>query len=215
MLRKIYLSPMGRLISFLMNLISNLSRPFMVYGCYNYVTKQFNKLTRISSNVVITDKTQFDIGDNSWIWHNSIIDSSNGVKIGKGCQIGAWVGIFSHSSHFSIRLLGESYIKTDKHDRIGYQRGAVEIGEYTFIGAHSIVMPGVKIGKGCIVGATSMVTKSVPDYAIVSGNPAEITGDTRKLDRKFFKNIKVQKTYYDQTIIDEYIADKSAKNVSS
>ncbi|MCX5871329.1 MAG: acyltransferase [Deltaproteobacteria bacterium] len=212
MLKKIYLSPIGRMISTFLNLASFISRPFMVYGYYNKVTKQFNKLTRISSNVVITDRSKFDIGDNSWIWHHSIIDSSNGVKIGKGCQIGAWVGIFTHGSHISIRLLGENYLQLDKHGRVGYQRGSVEIGEYTFIGAHSIVLPDVKIGKGCIVGARSMVTKAVPDYAIVSGNPAEIIGDTRKLDRKFLKNPEVRQTYYDQIVVEEYLMEKRAKN---
>lgn len=183
----------------------------MVYGFYNRVTKQFNKLTRISSNVIVTDRAQFDIGDNSWVWHHSIIDSSNGVKIGKGCQIGAWCGIFTHGSQISIRLLGEKYLQTDKYDRVGYKRGPVEIGEYTFIGAHSIVLPGVKIGKGCIVSAKSMVTKSFPDYSIVAGNPAEIIGDTRKLDRRYLNNPEVQENYYDKSIVDEFLAEQRAK----
>ncbi len=211
MLKKIYLSSFGRIISLFLNFSAIFLRPFMVYGYYNRVTKRFNKLTRISSNVVVTDRNKFDIGDNSWVWHHSIIDSSNGVKIGKGCQIGAWVGIFTHGSHISIRLLGEMYLQFDKHDRVGYQRGSVEIGEYTFIGAHSIILPDVKIGKGCIVGAKSLVTKSVPDYAIVSGNPAEITGDSRKLDRKFLKNVEVQQTYYDKTIVEEFLTEERAK----
>jgi acetyltransferase-like isoleucine patch superfamily enzyme len=212
MLRNIYLSPVGVIISIVMNLASIFTKPFMIYGYYNRVTKKFNKLTRVGSNVVITDKSKFDLGDNSWIWHHSIIDSSNGVTIGKGCQIGAWVGIFTHGSHISLRLLGEKYIHTDKHDRIGYQRGSVEIGEYTFIGAHAIVLPDVKIGKGCIVGAKSMVTKSVPDYAIVTGNPAEIIGDTRKLDRKYLKNKEIQQSYFDKSVVDEYLMKKQTKS---
>lgn len=48
------------------------------------------------------------------------------------------------------------------------------IGDDCFIGANSIVMPGVRIGDQCIVGAGSVVTKDVPDNCIVAGNPATI-----------------------------------------
>lgn len=214
MLKKIYLSPCGYFISLAMALFALLQRPFMVYGYYNMAQRRFNKLTRISSSAVIIGKENLDIGDNTWLWHHSILDASNGIKIARGCQIGAWVGIFTHGSHIAIRLLGERYIELDKSERIGYQRGPVEIGEYTFIGAQSIILPDVKIGKGCIVGAKSMVTKSIPDYSIVSGNPAEIIGDTRKLDRKYFKNLEVQKTYYDKTVIEEYLMETLAKQKS-
>lgn len=211
MLKKIYLSPIGYLVSFIMSMAFVARRPFMIYGYYNKVQKKFCKLTRISSSAVLIEKINLDIDDNAWVWHYTILDASNGIKIGRGCQIGAWVGIFSHSSHIAIRLLGEKYIEIDKTQRTGYQRGPVEIGEYTFIGAHSIILPDVKIGKGCIVGAKSMVTKSFPDYSIVSGNPAEVIGDTRTLDRKFLKNAEVQKTYYDSTVVENYLIEKNVK----
>lgn len=214
MLKKIYLSPLGYIVSLVMTVLAMLLRPFMVYGFYNRVQRRFNKLTRISSSTVIIGKENLDIRDNTWIWHHSILDASNGIKIGRGCQIGAWVGIFTHGSHIAIRLLGDKYIESDKSERIGYQRGPVEIGEYTFIGAQSVILPDVNIGKGCIVGAKSMVTKSIPDYSIVSGNPAEIIGDTRKLDRKYFKNLEVQKTYYDKTVIEEYLMEILSKQRS-
>jgi acetyltransferase-like isoleucine patch superfamily enzyme len=50
----------------------------------------------------------------------------------------------------------------------------VRIGQGSFIGAHSIILPGADIGRGCIVGAGSVVTGSVPDYCVVSGAPARI-----------------------------------------
>ena len=137
-----------------MNLLATFHRPFMVYGYFKKKNNKFCKFTRISSTAVIIDKSKLYLGDNSWIWHHTILDASNGIQIEKGCQIGAWVGIFTHGSHFAIRLLGENYIKIDKDKRIGYQRGPVHIGEYTFIGAKTIIMPDVKIGKGCIIGAS-------------------------------------------------------------
>lgn len=50
----------------------------------------------------------------------------------------------------------------------------VRIGRGTFIGTHSVILPGVDIGRGCVVGAGSIVTRSVPDYCLVSGAPAHI-----------------------------------------
>lgn len=48
------------------------------------------------------------------------------------------------------------------------------IGDRCFIAMNAIIMPGVKIGRECIVGAGSVVTKDVPDHCIVAGNPAKI-----------------------------------------
>lgn len=50
----------------------------------------------------------------------------------------------------------------------------VTIGNDVWIGQRVMIMPGVTIGDGSIVGAASVVTKDVPDYAIVAGNPARI-----------------------------------------
>lgn len=105
---------------------------------------------RISSTVDIINKGKFNVGDNVWINHNTRIDASGGVIIGEGCQIGSSVGIFSHSSHNAIRLMGANYMKVPKDKRIGYILKSTEIGSYTFVGSGSYIMPGVKIGKGCI-----------------------------------------------------------------
>lgn len=59
----------------------------------------------------------------------------------------------------------------------------VRIGYGSFLGVNAIVLPGVEIGRCCIVGAGSVVTKSVPDYSIVGGNPAAVIGDVRSLKR--------------------------------
>jgi carbonic anhydrase/acetyltransferase-like protein (isoleucine patch superfamily) len=50
----------------------------------------------------------------------------------------------------------------------------VRIGNDVWIGCYVVIMPGVEIGNGAIVAAGSIVTKSVPPYAIVAGNPAKI-----------------------------------------
>jgi maltose O-acetyltransferase len=50
----------------------------------------------------------------------------------------------------------------------------VIIGDDVWIGTRAIIMPGISVGKGAIIGASSVVTKDVPEYAIVCGNPAKV-----------------------------------------
>lgn len=197
MLKRIYLSPLGYIISAVLNILSIFTRPFMVYGYYNKTQKKFLRNTRISSTASILHPERLAIGDNCWIWHHSIIDASNNITIGKGTQIGAFVGIFTHSSHIAIRLLGEDFIKQEASHRIGYVRAPVIIGDYTFIAASSIIMPGTIIGKGCVIGAGSIVRGNIPDFSIVSGNPAKVIGSTDSLDRRYLNYSEIESTYFD------------------
>ena len=74
------------------------------------------------------------------------------------------------------------YTQNHSFDRIdipmceqGFQEECkVEIGNDVWIGARVIILPGVKIGNGCVIGAGAVVTKDVPDYCVVGGNPAKI-----------------------------------------
>lgn len=212
MLKKIYLSPLGRLISLIFNGLAFFHRPFMVYGFRNRVTGQFQKHTRISSTTAIIDRPKLDIGDHCWIWHHSVLDGSGGLKIGEGCTMGAWSGIYTHSNHMSIRLLGRSYIIRDKDERIGYVWGPVEIGRYTAIGSSCLILPNVRIGDGCLISSGSIVSKSVPDYSIVAGNPAKVIGKTTALDMDYFDDPVVRENYFDRGVIEDYLKRKDGKS---
>jgi len=178
----------------------------MVYGFYNRVDKKFKKETRISSNAVIINRKKLNIGNHVWIGHFSLIDSSSSITLGEGVQTGSHVSIFTHSSHNSLRLLGKKYIEANV--RIGYLKGEVIIGDYTFIGTGSVIMPNVTIGKGCLIKSGSMVNISVPDFSIVEGNPAKINGSTLSHDKKYFTSETVRKNYFDQSIIENYFGIK-------
>ncbi|TXH01667.1 MAG: acyltransferase, partial [Rhodocyclaceae bacterium] len=104
-------------------------------------------------------------------------------------------------SHVAIRLHGKDYINIDKDDRLGYVRAKVEIGEYTFIGAGACVLPGVTIGKGSLISAGAVVSKSVPPYSIVAGNPAKVIGSTINMDSKYFSDPLVRKSYFDPGVL--------------
>lgn len=203
--KAIYFSPLGRLISAFQHFVAWFKRPMMVYGYKNKVTGKFLKNVRISSSAVILRDDHLNIDDNVWIWHNSIIDATGGITIGKGCQIGANVSIFTHSSSSAIRLMGEEYIKYMTKDRIGYVFKPVEIGEYSFLSTGTAVMPGVRIGKGCVVGSNSVVTKDIPDYSIAVGSPAKVIKSVLVDDVKFFEDETVRKMYFDQDIVAKYL----------
>lgn len=56
--------------------------------------------------------------------------------------------------------------------------GEIRVGDNVFIGAGALILPNVTIGNDCIVGAKSVVTRSVPDGSVVAGNPARLVSKT-------------------------------------
>ena len=52
--------------------------------------------------------------------------------------------------------------------------GDVLLDDYVFIGTRAIVLPGVHLGKGCVVASGAVVTKSFPEYSVVAGVPAKV-----------------------------------------
>jgi acetyltransferase-like isoleucine patch superfamily enzyme len=157
---------------------------------------QGGKITgvRIGNTTFIDNSNNLLIEDLVYIGHYNFIEASNGIKLGKGCQITSYVNITTHSSHQSIRLYGSSYSKVTNH--VGYERGLIEIGEFTFVGPFSVIMPTTKIGKGCVVAAHSYVRGEFPDHSIIAGNPAKIVGDTREKDNAFLAEYPDLKNTY-------------------
>jgi acetyltransferase-like isoleucine patch superfamily enzyme len=205
MVRKIYLSPLGFLISLALNIASYIHKPFMVYGYRDKASRQFRKRTRISSSAVLTDRQNIQVGDDVWIWHHSIVDGSGGVIIGDGVQIGGWCGIFTHGSQDALRLYGKSFIEIDRNARKGYTRGPVEIGPYCFIGAGSMLMPGTRLGKGCLVAVGTVVLGPIDDFSIVRGNPGRVVGDVRTIDHRYLDDPELRETYFDRETVAQWL----------
>jgi acetyltransferase-like isoleucine patch superfamily enzyme len=168
-------------------------KPKMIWGYKRLSDGVLLPRTRISSSTFLDNELNLFIEDNVFIGHFNFIEASNNLTIETGCQITNYVNITTHSSHNSIRLYGDDYAGDEM---IGYVKGSVHIGKFTFIGPHSTIMPGTKIGKGSIVSAYSYVKGEFPDFSIISGNPAQKIGDTRDADTKVFQeHPKLQENY--------------------
>lgn len=140
---------------------------------------------RMSTSTFIDYSQYLELADNVYIGHFNYIEASGGIKIGKGVQITNYVSITTHSSHNSLRIYGEEYQNHSNH--IGYVKGTIEIGEYTFVGPYSLIMPDSKIGKNCIVSAYSLVKGNYPDNSIIRGIPAKVVGSTLDIDKTFYE----------------------------
>lgn len=154
------------------NFIREIKSPKMIWG-YDNNGIWFDK-TRISDTVYFYHKERINIANNVFIGHYTILDGTGGVEIGEGTQIGAWVGIFTHSSHMAITIYGPEYQNVPEDKKIAYPIKGVKIGKYVFVGAGAKILLGVEIGDGSIISPNAVVSKSVPPYSLVKGDPAEI-----------------------------------------
>jgi len=174
--------------------ISLLWGPRMVGGWMG-LDGQYLPHTRLSNHCVVFDPERLDLGDHVFVGHFSVLDASHGLKIGEGCQIGFFTGIFTHSSHAAIRLYGREYVHTPV--KKAYFTNNVQVGAYTFIGAHATLLPGTQLGKGSLVSAYSMVSGAFPDFAIVAGQPAKQVGDTRQMDERLLREHPELRAHYE------------------
>lgn len=109
-----------------------------------------------------------DVQVNNYV-HIGAVDR---VVIGNRVLIASSVFISDHN-HGTYSGQGQSSPLVPPADR-PLQVMPVEIAEDAWLGEHVSVLPGVRIGKGTIVGAGSVVTKSLPDYVIAVGAPAKV-----------------------------------------
>ncbi|MBP9722983.1 MAG: CatB-related O-acetyltransferase [Gammaproteobacteria bacterium] len=101
------------------------------------------------------------------------------VVIGKFVQIAHGVQIITNSANHQFNGFSSYPFVIFGKDWSNYQpnyfnKGDNIIGHDVWLGHEALIMPGVKIGSGAIIASRSIVTKDVPDYAIVAGNPAKI-----------------------------------------
>jgi len=127
--------------------------------------------------VTETDESLLTIGDNTYIGGGTVIDCVKSIIIGDNVLISYGCILAdsdNHSTKLSIRKKDLADWKQCKHDWTTTNSKPIKISMGVWIGARAIVLKGVTIGEGAIVGAGSVVTKDVPAWTIVAGNPARI-----------------------------------------
>ena len=131
--------------------------------CGKLILKSCGKNVNIEKSAIFS--SHVSLGDNSGIGIRASLTGS--VQIGNDVMMGPDCTIYSRNHAFDrldIPMNKQGYLPEK----------TVVIGDDVWIGGHVIILPGVHIGTGAIVGAGAVVTKDVPDYAIVGGNPAKV-----------------------------------------
>lgn len=134
----------------------------------NTILEKYTQINR--SNIIESTK----IGAYSYTGMNTVIKHAS---IGKFCSISWGVsisgGIHNYnliSPHPFIHLKSFGLVESGEE----IEKKKIIIGNDVWIGANATILPGIEIGNGAIIGAGSVVTKNVPDYAIAVGNPANV-----------------------------------------
>jgi len=125
---------------------------------------------KIGENVNVERRAFFgwgrsiEIGDNSGLGVNCAIAFA---RIGSNVMMGPDV-LYIEGNHMFDR------VDIPMIEQGHYPSKELVIGDDVWIGARVVLLPGVTVGRGAVIGAGAVVTKDVPEYAIVAGNPAKI-----------------------------------------
>ncbi|MGG3449615.1 acyltransferase [Domibacillus aminovorans] len=118
----------------------------------------------VKLSVVGTDhKSKLTIGNNIAIGDRTEIHCGKEIVIGDNCNI-SW----------DVVIMDRDYHRLNKQEHV---YNPVYISDNVWIGCRSVILKGVKIGKGAVIAAGSVVTKDVPPNTVVGGNPAKILRD--------------------------------------
>jgi acetyltransferase-like isoleucine patch superfamily enzyme len=136
--------------------------------------------TIYDTSIVIGD---VKVGRSTWVGPFTVLDGTGGLRIGDFCSISSGAQIYTHDSVKWALSGGKS----------DYTCAPVVIKDRCYIGPDAIISKGVTIGRCCVIGAHSLVTKDIPDNSIVFGIPSRIKGNviidkkTKKIKLKYMK----------------------------
>jgi len=142
---------------------------------------QVRRGAKIGKNCVIAKSVFIDfdseIGDNVKIQNHAIIYHK--VIIEDGVFIGPNVCFTNDKIPRAINLNGTPKKADD------WQVSTIHIGQGASIGGHSVILPGLTIGEFALIGAGTVVTKDIPAFGLVYGNPARLHGFVCRCGKKF------------------------------
>jgi acetyltransferase-like isoleucine patch superfamily enzyme len=125
----------------------------------------------------------FSSGHRVTIRENSIgtlSDVQGNVRIGNYCRLHSNVHISQTCSIGDyVFLYPFSVMTNDPYPPSTDIKGG-HIGSYSQVGVHAVILPGIRVGENCLIGANSVVSKRIPDFSLVTGDPAKVVMDIRK-----------------------------------
>ncbi|MBD2017959.1 acyltransferase [Microcoleus sp. FACHB-53] len=159
----------------------NISGLVLKDGCLVTVEEQTNVPGSLKFD---RENARISIGKKTFI--NGSIIAAKSIEIGDDVMISWGVTIVDHNSHslsFSQRADDVVNWRVGKKDWTHVKIAPVKISSKVWIGFNSVILKGVTIGEGAIVGAGSVVTKDVPAWTIVAGNPARVIREIPENER--------------------------------
>lgn len=144
------------------------------------------------------------VGNNFVMQEEVVIDTSHcwHITIGHHVTLAPRVHILAHDAS-TKRFLGYTRI------------GKVSIGNQVFIGASTLVLPGVSIGSNVIIGAGSVVTRDIPDDVVAAGNPARVICTLREFLAKRAEEMKDVPCFGEEYTIGGHVTDEMKKEMNS
>jgi UDP-2-acetamido-3-amino-2,3-dideoxy-glucuronate N-acetyltransferase len=154
-------------------------------GCVIYSGCRFGENVRIGHNTILMANTI--IGKGTYI--GGLVNCEGETRIGEYCGINAQSHITKYTEIGDYVFWGPMVCTTNdyriKYHREGHGTGLIgpKFGRGVRVGNMATVLPGIRVGKNALIGAASVVTRDVPDNAIVYGAPARIKGKVPESDR--------------------------------
>lgn len=157
----------------------------------NALLYKLNSLDCYSEEYAAVLKEMFgdNIGEGTFVRSGMHGAAFNHLKIGSHCAIGYNVLFMARGGitiEDNVMIAADASVISNNHDlydRVLLTCKPVVIKKGAWIGGHAIILPGVTVGRYAVVGAGSVVTKDIPDYAVAVGNPARVI---RMLDPEKF-----------------------------
>ena len=139
----------------------------------------------LKGSLYITANGSIEIADHFYLGPNSFIGSEKSIRIGSCVIISNDVRIYDNNNHPTSPKAREKMSREGfSNDNWAWHHAAsapVVIEDNVWIGQYCAILKGVTIGKGSIVATRAVVTKDVPPYTIVAGNPAKVV---KRLERE-------------------------------
>lgn len=159
------------LVSFIVHLLPDTRCFGLKRSLYRFAGLIIGENVRICSSARILGNGKLIIGNNTWIGHESLIICSSSITIGSNVDIAPRVFMGTGTHEIDLTTPGIAGQGINKN---------ISIGDGCWLGAGSIILPGITLGEKTLVGAGAVVTMSYDSYKMIGGIPAKIIKDLSK-----------------------------------